>query len=250
MREQGVRWGAWLFWPLFFLLTDGRIHREVEKLPQFFTRFSLSTVSLPSFLSERAKRELDAIAIEKSFLDEEFVPLVVKRLRELPWVEEVSRVERNFPAKLVLQLKIRLPVARVKLFGQEFVVDQEGIPVPCKYYRHVEKLPKLWGVQKLEDLRHGAYLAKKASTRLGEHSQALRIDLSNLFGRKSKKEAEIVFHFGEMTVEWGKSPLSDFTYLPEEKKWRALRRILSLNKAFRRVRLPFVVDHMIPVEEK
>jgi hypothetical protein len=65
-----------------------------------------------------------------TLLDLDLKALAADFQRESPWVRAVGRIERAHPARLVVNLVYRRPVARIALGRGEIIVDRDGVVLP------------------------------------------------------------------------------------------------------------------------
>jgi hypothetical protein len=67
---------------------------------------------------------------ELSILDENVVGEVAEAFRLSPWVDEVVSVTKSYPAKVVVVLNYRRPVAMVEVRQGQYPVDAHGVLLP------------------------------------------------------------------------------------------------------------------------
>ncbi|MBI3866099.1 MAG: hypothetical protein HY290_29830 [Planctomycetia bacterium] len=73
----------------------------------------------------------DANLPEKlSLLDDSLVQDVAQAFRLNPWVEEVVSVTKSYPAKMVVVLQYRRPVAMVEVKSGQYPIDSHGVLLP------------------------------------------------------------------------------------------------------------------------
>jgi hypothetical protein len=65
-----------------------------------------------------------------SMLEETLVGQIAGAFAAHPWVAEVVRVERRFPARVMVKVKYRRPVAWIEVPGQSIPVDVTGVCLP------------------------------------------------------------------------------------------------------------------------
>jgi hypothetical protein len=63
-------------------------------------------------------------------LDENLVGDVAEAFRLSPWVEEVISVSKSFPARVVVELHYRRPVAMVEVKQGQYPIDAHGVLLP------------------------------------------------------------------------------------------------------------------------
>ena len=66
-----------------------------------------------------------------NLLDEGLVQEVAEAFQLNPWVEEVIEVRKSYPAKLVVQLNYRRPVAMVEIRKGRLPIDSHGVLLPA-----------------------------------------------------------------------------------------------------------------------
>jgi len=67
---------------------------------------------------------------ELSILDENLVGEVAEAFRLSPWVDEVVSVTKSYPAKVVVVLNYRRPVAMVEVRHGQYPIDAHGVLLP------------------------------------------------------------------------------------------------------------------------
>lgn len=149
-----------------------------------------------------------------------------------PWVEEVSGMRLEYPVRespgvVAMNLRLRRPVALVEHGNHYYLADAEGRRLGEPY----REPPGTWfGVPTVmglaapgpepvagerwasRDVEQGIEVARvlfesgilREFPELPIHA----IDLSNLHGRRDRRESEIVLWRGSQRLAWGRSPIS------------------------------------------
>lgn len=75
---------------------------------------------------------------QMSLLDKGLVQQVTDAFAVHPWVKSVKRVEKQQPARVVVSLEYRKPVALVEVQGGLYAVDADGILLPPRDFRQTD----------------------------------------------------------------------------------------------------------------
>lgn len=83
-------------------------------------------------------------------MDEDLIERVHAALLQQPWVAKILRVQKQYPAKIKVELVYRRPVCMVEISGELIPVDVEGTLLPNLDFSPVEKAkyPRLIGVDR------------------------------------------------------------------------------------------------------
>jgi cell division septal protein FtsQ len=84
---------------------------------------------VPHDLVEQAANRA-GLADHLSILDEDLTTVIAEAFQLHPWVAEVKRVEKTYPARIQVELSYRRPVAMVQLEQGMYPVDTEGFLLP------------------------------------------------------------------------------------------------------------------------
>jgi len=87
--------------------------------------------------------------VPQSILDDDLVERVAKAFSLHPWVANVARVTKHFPARVRVELIYRQPVALVQVSGGWLAVDGQGIWLPSADFarQDVQRYPHVTGVE-------------------------------------------------------------------------------------------------------
>ena len=86
---------------------------------------------VPPELTDQVAGGKDWPADVTSILDDRLVGRIARAYSAHPWIAKVIRVERRIPARLVVELRYRQPVARVELGDERVPVDIEAVRLPA-----------------------------------------------------------------------------------------------------------------------
>lgn len=205
--------------------------REMREYVTGLERFQVSPATLrftqtPSWVTPQVQAQLSHLPDlpERFSLLEPGLP---KRVAEAyarnPWVADVPGVERRFPNCLKVHLLLRQPVAAVRYRGMYHLVDGEGVRLPLVFrsWPHPDyQLPVIIGATAEppksgcpwpdESVRAACAVACLLATQSFDHPVAVStIDASNLGGRASRADSDIILHTTSGTrILWGRSPLA------------------------------------------
>lgn len=181
--------------------------------------------ALPSWATERMCRELaclPGIPARFSIMEPGICRRVAGAFEANPWVEEVISVRKVQPNRITVQMRLRRPVAAVRVRRQYYMVDAEGrrltpaidtwpeasadLPVILASTYKPPKLGEQWDS---EGVKAGAAVARHllySRERIG--ARFVAIDVTNIGGRRNRYESDIVLITRKGTrVKWGRSPL-------------------------------------------
>jgi len=214
----------------FIVVAGYFLLREVRRYVMGLERFQVSPVTLkftrtPSWVTPKVAEQLSWVPD----LPERFSllePGLAKRVAEAyarnPWVAAVPVVERRFPNCLRVHLVLRRPMAVVRYRGIYHLVDGEGVRLPVQFrsWPHPDfQLPVIVGASVEppqsgspwldQSVRAGCAVARLlAAQNFNRPLTVAIIDASNVGGRASRADPEIVLHTTSGTsIFWGRSPL-------------------------------------------
>ncbi|RME87711.1 MAG: hypothetical protein D6785_01675, partial [Planctomycetota bacterium] len=200
-------WVGILGWILFFAFTQNRVESRIMTLPQFMGKASLSQVYLPPWLSSKAKYEISNIVLKENFLSPHVVPLLYAQILSLPWIDEVKKIKREFPARIGLSFSVRKPVSQIQIHKLAYYIDSNGVPISPTYYTSLS-LPQIQGIHTLDErkkLKLGAQMALllKEFSSFGLFRKAI-IDLSYVHPEKNSWNPGIrIISENGCIIEWG-----------------------------------------------
>ena len=208
---------------------------------------SLEFVSKPEWLKGSLEQQLKNFGWtgEKiSLLDADAARKVAAALSANPMVKEVQSVERAFPDRIRATVELREPAALVLRGGRYYLVDAEGTRLPGDFagpsdvdmdllmivYVHTSPPPagKAWNDPAVvEAARLAGFL--KGYEDLVQRARISAIDSSNIGGRRSQRESEIVLITSDHTrVFWGRPVYSrNVTELAADDKIANLKRVID-----------------------
>ncbi len=83
-----------------------------------------------------------------SLLEPDLVERIARAFSLQPWVAEVVRVQKSYPARITVELRYRRPVCMVEVPGGLYAVDIEGVVLPSQDFSPLEArdYPRLSGI--------------------------------------------------------------------------------------------------------
>lgn len=195
-----------------FCGTSQLVAERVQTLPGYTLPSRLvAEVAPPPGLSVKAAEDLGNLRLVRGAhaFDARIVPAVARQLARLPWVEEVSEVELEPPARIRFSLHPHQPLARL---GDQQAVSRSGATFPIHYAAAGEALPEFRGVPALPEAR--AQALKAGAQVLADFgplaAQVEAIDVSNLGGAVDPLQSEVVVLLsGGLKVEWGRANIDE-----------------------------------------
>lgn len=195
-----------------FCGTSQLVAERVQTSPAYTLPSRLvAEVAPPPGLSVKAAEDLSSLRLVRGAhaFDARIVPAVARQLARLPWVEEVSEVELEPPARIRFRLRPHQPLARL---GDQQAVSRSGATFPIHYAAAGEALPEFRGVPTLPEAR--AQALEAGAQVLADFgplaAQVEAIDVSNLAGAVDPLQSEVVVLLsGGLKVEWGRANLEE-----------------------------------------
>lgn len=141
----GVGYGSYLLWR--------QIGPQVEQRSEYLLAAeAIEITPPPSHIRTDVKRQAlrdGSLDAPLSLLDEQLAARLAKAFSLHPWVAEVRRVAKTYPAKVTIELVYRQPVAMVEVPGGFFPVDADGILLPSGDFTSLEvrSYPRLSGIK-------------------------------------------------------------------------------------------------------
>jgi cell division septal protein FtsQ len=171
-----------------------------------------------------------------SILDPDLESKVNEVLRVRPWVAEVRTVFRSFPDRAVLAVALREPMARIRIGGEDFILDSSAVALkPLGDEDEVPWIRLLGSGMPLRALQ-GQSLATtpageamevlKAIRRIGDHPalsshRILELAIGRDGHHRASGDSDVVLTLDQGTrVRWGRSPtaaLASIEPAPEKK---------------------------------
>jgi hypothetical protein len=214
------------------------IRREVVGDGRFrLNTWHLELGDLPAWVTPDIRREIEGVQALPPERDWSlFRPGVLAEVRDeilrSPWIASVGRIDARYPTfdapgVLGIQLLLRKPVALVEHAGLFYLADADGRRLgapyqepPCDWFgvpaivglAAPGDLPEPGEAWAARDVHQGLEVARVLIDNgiLADYPQRpiQAIDLSNLHGRLSPRESEIVLRCGGQRLTWGRSRLS------------------------------------------
>ncbi len=186
---------------------------------------TLVPTSLPSWAAPGVRRDLSVlpgIPARFSIMTPRICERVASAFRTNPWVDEVLSVRKVYPNRLAVELRLRRPVAGVRVAGKYYLVDawgrrlSEGItgwPMGADALPVIvtadATMPPRGGTWPSDAVRAGSSVARTLlDTRGFLPTRFAVIDCTNMGPRRDVRKSDIVLVTHEGTfVRWGRSPL-------------------------------------------
>jgi len=236
---------------LAFILVGGYLLvKEMKTFVCELERFQVSPAtltftSLPSWVTPKVQEQLAYIPDlpeRFSILEPNLATRVAQAYERNPWVAEVKAVERHFPNRLTLGVRLRRPVAAVRYRGSYYLADGNADRLPLRFRSWPQddyRLPIVIGAA-TEPSRSGAVWQDEAvqagcavAELLEMHGFDSRlgvtvVDASNVGGRRRRGDPHIVLHTASrMRILWGRSPLQ---WQPGDGSQTVTRKLLYLKR--------------------
>ncbi|MFQ5862702.1 MAG: cell division protein FtsQ/DivIB [Candidatus Brocadiales bacterium] len=206
-------WATYEGWRHFTVLKDFSV-QEVS-----FSILNMDGVK-PALLKE--VRNTKGV-IGRSLFEKDLTKKVAKIVEGSPWVLKVCSVKKVFPNKLSLELELRRPSAVLRKNGAFYLLDDEGMVLPTRYYSwlsdqgktpyiqsaHVRKTPRAG--KRLDDpgIKAGIELIKFLKTNNAQRLLGIKVvDVSNVGRGRTLGESDIVLWTKDgVAIKWGCPPL-------------------------------------------
>ncbi len=181
----------------------------------------------------------------RSLFEKDLTESVAKILETSPWVLKVHSVEKVFPNKLSVELELRKPAGVLRKNGVFYLLDDEGVVLPTRYYSglpdqgktpyiqsaHIRKTPRAGA--RLEDpgIKAGIELIKFLKTNNAHRLLGIKVvDVSNVGRGRTMGESDIVLWTKDgVAIKWGCPPLCH--QVDELSDSEKLRNLYSVVKA-------------------
>jgi len=236
--------GRWSLRVLFVALGAGAIwgslcvEQQVRSDPRFFLEnWELEAGELPEWVTPEIRDELVGVRLvgeggPLSLFQPGVLDSVRQALSRSPWIKAVPDIEVRYPTHeapgaLALSLHVRRPVALVEHESFFYLADADGMRLGPAYalapteWFGVPAIPGIPAPGPLplpgerwtsRDVAQGVEVARV----LLEHAIARdfpehpiqAIDLTNLHGRVTPRESEVMLWCGRQRLAWGRSPIS------------------------------------------
>jgi hypothetical protein len=179
-----------------------------------------------------------------SLFEQGVVRKIYDAYRESPWIEEVCRVQKEFPDRIAVKIRIRTPVVAVWRGSSYVLVDRTGVVLPRRFHTvpdfgfnvlvasgietptprpgHTWNDPKVWAAVSLA--RAFSSREEPVLDRVG------RIDVSAVGDRPGRERTEVLLYAreGGGRVEWGSAPEAENPLeLPLDRKIENLKRLFT-----------------------
>lgn len=213
--------------------------------------FCIQEVHFKVYPEEGVKEELQREVkdnkkiLGRSLFEKRLTDRVAEAFRRNPWVFRVRSVERIFPDKLQVELELRRPQAVLKKSDSYYLLDQEGVVLPGRYYswpKDQGKTPYIQSTKlnsipepgrRIEDkgVKAGIELVRFLKQNNTHRLLGLKaVDVSNVGKGRPRGESDIVLWTDTgVAIKWGCPPLcQQVDELPEGEK---LKNLMSVVKA-------------------
>lgn len=187
----------------------------------------LESAQLPAWAPPLWKAEIEKAlrgGETASIFDAPLLETTKANIASIPFVERIDLVARRFPRSVAAKIEVRRPIALVRRAGKQYAVDRAGVllpgnaadpkggfpfSLPVLVGKPFAKLPAACGqVWAEDDVSEGITTALEldALLDLNPGFHVTTIDLSNLGGRVSPLESEIVLQTDTgVRILWGRS---------------------------------------------
>jgi hypothetical protein len=178
--------------------------------------------SVPENLIEQVEK-LAGLSRELSVLDDNLTSEIANAFRKHPWVSNVVRVQKSFPASVVVQLEYRRPVAMVQVAGGRVPIDIDAIVLPTDDFSTSDfgRYPLIQNVTSKPAARPGIawsdpalLAAARLASLLGEKWTSLKLEAisipRNLDPSLDINDISLELQgIGGSRILWGRTPGSD-----------------------------------------
>lgn len=233
--------------------------QDVRELPMYqMSSESLRLVEGPTWMTPSILADLDVrpqLPERFSLLDPDICRQVAEAYERIVWVDRVDRVAKLDPRvdperpPLEIQLTFRRPMAYVEGPQGSYLVDARGIRLPGVYadpprlgkvallvIRGVDSAPPGPGHAWLDaGLQAGVRVAEVVEP-YREKYRVVRIDVSNVGGRRDRKDTEISLYTRgnpPTRIKWGKAPSPEAEILQEK---TLAEKVAYLNYVYEKLR--------------
>lgn len=199
----------------------------------------------PKWIRSDVKSEViryGGLGANLSILDERLTVRVAQAFSLHAWVERVERVYKQHPARVVVELVYREPVAAVEVEDGILFVDAKGVLLPTEDFTaaDAERYPRIRGVRSSPLRPVGSSWGDPEVLAAAQIAAALRHDWGKLkfyrlaaadneLARPGEARFEIVTHRGTKVL-WGRSPAAATS--GEMSAGEKLARLLELSARF------------------
>ena len=211
---------------------------------------------VPVDLLDQVER-LAEMCKELSILDENLTSELANAFAKHPWVSKVVRVQKSFPAAVVVELQYRRPVAMVQVPGGRIAVDADAVVLPTQDFSKadIERYPQIINISSKPTSKPGTVwndpaliAAAKLANLLGDKWTALKLDAISIpkITSSSVTADAITLELkakGGSKILWGRMPGSDHPgELDASQKIRRLENYLTEFGDFVQPNGPYEID--------
>lgn len=249
--------GAFALWPYVAQRMPSLGKRSEYRL--MFRQIQISPKPehpVPDNLLDQVERQ-SGLPAELALLDENLPGDVARAFSQHPWIARVVRVQKAYPASIVVELEFRQPVAMVQVPGGRLPIDVEGTVLPTSDFSAADagRYPVIQDVASRSAIRPGTVwddpallAAARLAALLKDKWSALKLDAISV-PRKidpSTPLEEISLELvgaGGSKILWGRMPGTDHPgeLLPEQ-KIRRLENYLSEFGGYTAPHGPYEID--------
>ena len=189
---------------------------------------SISLVDAPSWMNDDIREQIGETAaqhIAPDPMDGLSLRHAAEALRQNPWVESVTQVERRWGGRVLVTAEYRQPVAVVQSHDGYHLIDQQGVCLPGLYHAGQAKslgLVQLVGVSSPppatpgevwpgDDVQAGLALIQL----LANEPYLNKVRAFDVSQRDALGRLRLVLHTDEGTVRWGLPPGEEHSIEPD-----------------------------------
>jgi len=235
---------------------------SLHKRPEYQFSFSRIQISppparpVPENLLEQVGKQTE-VPHEFSVLDEHLTAELADAFSQHPWVANVVRVRKSFPAAVVVELEYRHPVAMVQVPGGRVPIDIDAIVLPSADFStsDLHRYPLIRNVSTKPATRPGTawqdpalIAAARLAKLLGSKWSSLKLEAIVIPATATAKTnvndvpLELIGEGGSRII-WGRTPDSDHPgELEPNQKIRRLEKYLADFGNYGQPKGPYEID--------
>lgn len=249
--------GAFALWPY-----AAQRLPSLQKRTEYQLSFSQIQISplparpVPENLLEQVGKQTD-VPHEFSVLDDHLTAELADAFSQHPWVANVVRVRKSFPASVVVELEYRQPVAMVQIPGGRVPIDIDGIILPSTDFStsDLQRYPLIRNVSSKPASRPGSawqdpslIAAARLAKLLGSKWSSLKLEAIVVPATATAKTnvndvpLELIGEGGSKII-WGRTPDTDHPgELEPAQKIRRLEKYLADFGNYGQPKGPYEID--------
>lgn len=201
--------------------------------------------------------ELSELPSDFSLLDNQLTSEVMKAFRRHPWISNVVRVQKSFPASVVVQVQYRRPVAMVEIAAGRVPIDVHAVVLPSADFSASEasQFPLIRNVASVSPAQPGMtwnnpglIAAARMAALLEDRWKALRLEAivipRNVTSATDPTDIPLeLVALGGSKILWGRAPGNDHPgELDATQKIRRLEKYLADFGDYSKPNGPYEID--------